>query len=283
MKECPQCGTSLPDEARYCWYCGVPQLAALGREKGKALDWSLPLEPQLRQWFRQALHERISEEQHPDDLPRYARRLEEYGFLATVDRRLEQLAFDIQQRGSSSGPDQVMAEKLAFPVFEELLDFFIIHHCKEINRIPLPEAILKYPYRLPDSVDLYAMILDFLDLAREEEDIFLDAQFLAMPTEKLRNAGKSFLFPGKEERIFLIGDQSLFGSCREGFAFTDRALYWRAHLQRPQRVVYTELSVIRRERNWLTINDAFFNVNPTLNVKILKLLRRLKHWYTSIT
>ena len=96
-----------------------------------------------------------------------------------------------------------------------------------------------------------------------------------MPVEKVKNAGKFFLFPEIEERILFICDQSAFGSCKEGFAMTDKALYWKAYLEKAKVVHYDNIRILEKAKNWITINGFFFNVNQGINVKLLKLLRKI--------
>ena len=97
-----------------------------------------------------------------------------------------------------------------------------------------------------------------------------------VPIDKLKNAGKFFLFPERDERILLICDQSLLGSCKEGFALTERGLYWKAQLQTARKVAYTALESVRREKDWLLINGDFFHANPSLDLKMMKLLKKLQ-------
>jgi hypothetical protein len=276
MKQCHQCATMLPDEARYCMQCGVPQFQLLEDKMEDQLDLKMDLPPQLNHRFFQALRHRVAEEQSLDLLQQYVDRLHEYGFIETVRLRNDQLAEEIRELVARSGADQVRIGQLINETFDTLLDFFTIHHCKDFNKILLPESILKYQEIKLKEIDLYRMVLDYLDFGREDEEVYLADEFFTMPADKLRNAGKHFLFPAKNERIFLICDQSLFGSCREGFAFTEKALYWKAHLQKPRQVIYTDIRSVKREKEWITINDFFFNVNSSLNVKIMKLMRKLQ-------
>jgi hypothetical protein len=102
-----------------------------------------------------------------------------------------------------------------------------------------------------------------------------------MPPRKVRNASQSFLFADPNERIFFICDQSILGSAKEGFAMTDQALYWRMPLQKAERVYYDKIESVKREKRWITVNDMFFNVSPTLNLKMLKLLKKLKRLFAS--
>jgi len=113
-----------------------------------------------------------------------------------------------------------------------------------------------------------------LDFAQEKEVVYTD--FLVMPMEKLKNASKSFLFPAPKEKILLICDQSLFGSCKEGFAITERALYWKAHLEKPQQLNFENIMQVEKSKEWITLNGFFFNVNPRLNLKMMKLIKKIK-------
>jgi len=280
MKQCHQCGTPLPAPARFCIDCGAPQFQALDAGDAHELDLEAALEPQLTRRFFAALRRRIDEEQAGADLSPYIRRLQEHGFIDTVQRRAAQLAEEIRSSVARHGADRARIEGIVEPSFEELLDFFIIHQCRDINVLPLPEAILRYGTVPPADPSLSAVVLDYLDLEREEEDIYPASTFLDMPPDLLRNAGRHFLFPEKEERIFLICDQSLFGTCREGFAFTDRALYWKANLQKARKVAYAGIGEVVKAREWITINGHFFHVNPVLDVKVLKLMRRLRGWFS---
>ena len=97
-----------------------------------------------------------------------------------------------------------------------------------------------------------------------------------MPLRKLQNASRNFLFPAKEEKVLLIADQTVFSTCREGFALTEDALYWKSHFKEAQKVFYHQIETVKKEKDWLLINDIFFNVNPTVNGKMVFLLNKLK-------
>ncbi|MFK7808728.1 MAG: zinc ribbon domain-containing protein [Saprospiraceae bacterium] len=120
------------------------------------------------------------------------------------------------------------------------------------------------------------LILDELKLTEEQEKWYADLD--NMPETKLRNAFNSFLKADVSERIFLICDQTVFGSCREGFALTDRALYWKAHFNKSQKIYYNDISSVELSEEWLIINGKFFNASPAINVKMMHLLEKLgKH------
>jgi len=115
----------------------------------------------------------------------------------------------------------------------------------------------------------------------QKVDVLLAKSFDShlMPINKLKNASQAFLFPAKDEKIMLIADQTIFGSCKEGFAMTENGLYGKAHFESPQKVYYKDIREIKKEQNWIAVNGLFFNINPSVNVKMLKLLRKLGELY----
>ena len=69
---------------------------------------------------------------------------------------------------------------------------------------------------MPVKPTLREMIFDYLDFDQEPDKVFTDLS--QIPAAVLQKAMKSFLLPGANEQIFFICDQTLFGSCKEGFA-----------------------------------------------------------------
>ncbi len=275
MKSCPRCHTQLPEEARFCLNCGAPQPPAAPPPPSEGgLRWRGELLPQFNEYFLQALRERIAQVSSVDQLPEYTERLYQSGFRDTVHRRLIHLAERLERARAEVGWSQRRAENELRNTVEALLDFFIIHHGRDLNPVFLCEDILKYQEARWESVDLFQMVLDYLDFAREPVRVYTD--FIRMPPEKIRNAGQSFLFPARDEPILLICDQSLFGSFKEGFALTDVALYWKATLQPAHSVYYKNLDALDMKKDYLLINGEFFDANPSLNVKMLLLLQKLR-------
>ncbi|MEL7119783.1 MAG: zinc ribbon domain-containing protein [Bacteroidota bacterium] len=276
MKKCHQCGTLLPDTARFCVHCGAKQIERNETEvpPSDALNFSGDLPKQLQDRFFKALKTRVKEEHEADQFPIYSERLYESGFRDTVQLRTNQLSEEIRDLRDSGDLDQKQAIIIMNLVFDELLDFFIINFCKDINIIKLPEQILQYQGMDWDEINLLKMCKDYLDLKTEKEKFYTD--FLLMPIEKLKTASKSFLFPDKKEKIYLICDQSLFGNFKEGFALTEKGLYWKAHLEKPRAVKFDSLDELKRHKDWITINGFFFSVNKSINLKMLKLLKRIK-------
>ncbi|MEL6922838.1 MAG: hypothetical protein AAFO94_02240 [Bacteroidota bacterium] len=228
--------------------------------------------------FIEALRTRVAEEQRKERYGEYLQHFYDSGYDKKLLTRAEQLAEEVYTIHSKQEPQHLrQIDIFLHHNFNSLLDHFIIRHCKHLNAFHLPEAILRYDEVRQGEFELEKMIWDFLHFEQEEEEVFTD--FLAMPVNKIKHASMSFLFPEKDEKILLICDQTVFGSCKEGFAMTDRALYWKAHFEKAKKVSYRELEAIQREKDWITINGNFFNVNPSLNIKMLKLLRKLRAVY----
>ncbi len=281
--KCLNCQTELPAGARFCFNCGVPQPPPQEEKQAPPqarVDLQGNVEQQLAEQFFSALRRRVEEELQASRFQAYSERLYESGFRDTLQRRAGQLAEELNTLSQEGELPPALINRKVESLFEKLLDYFIIHYCRDINELNLPEAILRYQDKALDDIDLLQMVLDYLDFENEpDEKVFTD--FLKMPVDKLKNAGRFFLFPERNERIFLICDQSLFGSCKEGFALTEHAFYWKAQLQTARSVPYTSIRELRREKEWLLIDGHFFNASPSLNVKIMKLLAKLRQLFTN--
>ncbi len=276
MKKCSKCGTPLPESARFCFECGAKQrIVKSSTPRADGLDFNADLPKQLTERFFKSLRVRVTEEHRSSDFQLYSERLYESGFRDTVQLRSKQLSTELKNLWDRDEIKHREALALMQDVFDELLDFFVIHFCQDLNEVELPEAILQYQGLKWESLNLFQMILDYLALHNEKETYYTD--FLLMPVDKLKNAGKSFLFPDKKEKILLICDQSLLGSCKEGFALTEHAIYWKAPLEKARMVRYDMLDEIRRHKDWITINGYFFSANKSLNLKILKLLKKVRN------
>lgn len=273
MKPCPNCQTLLPDEARFCIQCGAPQSLYSERGVPALVDWDEDIAPQITARFFTSLQDKVREEYGLTEHLPFSERVYESGFRDIVERRAQQVGEKLETQLNLDAISLKTANKKVLALLEELTDFFIIRYCQDLLQVRLPESILKYQHLTLEEIDLFQMVLDYLDFAHESEAVYTD--FLVMPVEKLKNAGRSFLFPEKDEKILLICDQSLFGSCKEGFALTEKAIYWKAHLQKARQVRYDQLQGVEKEKDWININGYFFNVNASLNQKMLKLLKKL--------
>ncbi|NRB63099.1 MAG: zinc ribbon domain-containing protein [Saprospiraceae bacterium] len=276
MKKCHQCHNELPQNARFCLNCGAEQNMETAAPDPAYI--TVPSDKSVTRQFTEqfflALKKRVQQEHQPDLFQAYSERVYETTFRDTIAELGAELEGQIHQRQQQGGLDLKKVNLHVHRLFENQLDYFIITFCADLNRVIIPPAILKYQSKRWNEINLYKMVMDYLDFEHEHEKPFTD--FLNMPVEKLKNAGKSFLFPARKEKILFIVDTSLMGSGKEGFAMTEHALYWKFPLEKARLVNYERLEEIKRTENWLTINGLYFHVNTSLDLKMLKLLKRIK-------
>lgn len=288
-KECPACSHKGPLTSVFCHYCGYHFEGNHAEDSNRytpvfAIDFALQetVVEQVKSLFFRSLRQRVEEEHDIKKYADYVERFYQSRFREIYGLRAEQIAEDVitqWERFGSEGLPEI--DKRLNVAFEGLLDFFLIQYCPDLNGILLPSAILKYEKAIPGKTELWEMIQDFLDFDHEQEVFNFD--FISMKSELLANACKSFLYAEPQERVYFICDLSLKSTCKEGFAMTNKGIYWRAPFDRARRVYYHELAEIRKEKDWLTINSHFFNANPTLNLKLCKLLKKLRGWRTAGT
>ena len=278
--KCHQCHTDLPVGAKFCFNCGAKQIFADSsqqREETKEptlIDLAKDIPQQLGTLFVQALQQRVEEEHQHSQVQDYSERLYASGFRDIVYRRAGILAGHFEEKAKNSWMPEEVNDKIE-DFLESLLDLFIIRYCKDINTITLSEKVLQYQNMKPEDINHFQMVMDYLSFDEEPlETVYTD--FLSMPVDGLKNASKFFLFPSQGERIWFICDQSLIGICKEGFAMTQYGLYWKAQLQTARAVQYAGLDSIKKEKNWLLINGHFFNASPSINYKLIRLLKQLK-------
>lgn len=296
----------MPEDARFCPYCGTPSIIetfdcprcgsenelqahscancqfVFSKEKKESPKSKLEdlfdnshvedLEQAIADRFSLAFERRLREEHHPSLHNAYIERFYKSDFRTSVDFRIRQLAEQAQRN-----PNDAQRFNFAAPAFEELIDYFVIRYCADLNEAVLDEKILKYQGRNVEQINLGEMILDYLDFNAEGETVYFD--FITMPANKLKNAAQNFLFPQKGESIFFICDLSTFGACKDGFSMTRDCIYWKMPLEKKQRVYYKNLEEIKRQEDWIVINGIFFNANKSLNIKLLRLLKKLRELY----
>ncbi len=309
MKYCPECGVVLLQNAKFCHECGekIPASSAskathvsdnvhgstaektekskpqpkMPPKQAEPLQWEIPsslehdaLVEGIKANFFKALRERVTEQHREEQYADYVEIFYQSRFNDALLSRASLLVDDIRQLQKRGTNPSIETQQLLTKTYDGLLDYFIVNYCQSINDFPMPASILKYENATWASVNLRTMILDYLDFEHEKETVYTD--FVVMPLQKLKNASTSFLTPEKNEKIFLICDQTVFGSCKEGFALTEKGLYWKAHLETPHHILYKDLERISRKQEWIIVNDLFFNCNKSLNIKLLKLLKKIK-------
>jgi len=285
MRNCQFCDTEILDDARFCHHCGakvkIPKETRFTEiplyEAKYPLDFRKikGLSSTIKQYFIQALDQRIKETQNPKRKKDYMNRLMQSEFQQVFELRARQLAeeaYTIHITQKPTVPQEI--DRLLNKSFDGLLDYFMVKYCQDLNEVNIPDEALKYEGQKKADFDLQKMVVDFLDIKGEEVQVYTD--FIKMPLRKLQNASRNFLFPAKDEKVLLVADQTVFGTCREGFALTEDALYWKAHFKEAQKVFYHQIESIKKEKDWLLINGIFFNVNPSVNGKMVFLLNRLK-------
>ncbi|MEL6658205.1 MAG: zinc ribbon domain-containing protein [Bacteroidota bacterium] len=270
MKICPQCKFQLPDHARFCLNCGAEQPVVSGALPPEQINWSGSVAQQVYDRLLLRLRDRVAAEQDERRAAEYQERLYSSGYREIAQRRIEQWVTEWEAK---SATEKTAAPQSMRYLIDDLLDFFFIIHCGDLNEVVLPETILRHQQSIDSSFDAQDLVLDYLDFSREEERVYLD--FITLPVKKIRNAGKYFLFPERDEKIWFICDQSFLGNAKEGFAMTEKALYWKSGFQGAQRVYYHKLFSLQREKEWLLINDLYFNATPSLNTKMIWLIRKL--------
>lgn len=274
---CQNCGTSLPVEARFCWNCGAPQLPeaepvfAEEVPEPSLLDWKGDLPLQITQLFIRYLRDRLAQErqQNPEQ---YMEQLYSTGFREILHRRATQLGDRLLDRHESGIPLQRPVSLELGMFFEDMGDQFWLHYAQGVSP-KLSLDVLQYQSQSWHEVSPELLIADYLQIQEEEVRYYSD--FLQVAPKVLKNAAEAFLFAKPRERLFLLADLSLLGSCKEGFAITDAGLYWRANLGKPAHIHYSEPFTLQGEKSWLLINGQFFHASPTLDYKILCLLRRI--------
>lgn len=306
MQNCRVCQKHIPENAKYCPFCGTARIEetitcpSCGEETDlhydacancgfrfseKKANAEAPtynifessatdeLERSIASRFSIAFEQRLAAEHKPALHNAYIDQFYQSDFRESVSYRIQHLAEQVSRLDG----DEKSKNTLLNVAIEELLDYFIVRYCQHLNETHFPEAMLRWQGTPVEKVNPGALIADYLDLGSEEETIFTD--FVTMPPQKLKNAAQQFLFPKKGETIYFICDLSLLGSCKDGFAMTRDCIYWKMPFEKKQRVYYKNIEEIKRQEDWITLNGIFFNANKSLNLKLLRLLKKLKQLY----
>lgn len=278
---CINCKHDLEEDAQFCKHCGAKVLVEEPKEKEYQvrypLDYreALTLGAQIRALFFKELEKVVSLEFGENEYRKYFDHFYKSEFYKSFDIRTQQLAEEAYTIHSKAGKlvNQEVDELLEHN-FHGFIDHFIVMYCKGLHGINIPEAVLKYTNITKDEINLRQMILDFMGFDTEPDQVYTD--LITIPQTKVKNAIQSFIFSESQEKIFFICDQTVFGSCKEGFAMTEKALYWKSHFNPAHAVSFDHLKDIKKEAEWISINGLFFNVNKSLNYKMMKLLKKLK-------
>jgi hypothetical protein len=158
-------------------------------------------------------------------------------------------------------------------LFENLIDFFLLKFCQDLILGAFPIDILKFQNLLPGEIDWVQLIAVYLQ--PEKSGIRYYMNFNTLDPIKIKQFTSYFLYPEPLERIFLVVDLSLLANGSEGFALTDKAIYWRSPFKKEKSIPYHLLKDVRIEKSWLLINDHYFNVNAFINSRLIRLLSKI--------
>ena len=226
---------------------------------------------ELKQRFREHMQERVTAYFGTKRVKKYDEVLErDTAFQQLRDGSLNNLAHWLNSGDRTVGA----AEQRLNDTLADLTEYFIVETAGELSKGVLPQRLLRYQSVDWETVDLFQLVMDYLDFDKERELVYTD--FVSMPARALRNATKSFLQAGKDERIFLICDQSLISQAKNGFAVTDSGVYWKNVLQPAGVTMFTTLESLSLDQGHLEIDGQFFNAGSTLNLKMAVLLDKLR-------
>ncbi|WP_020571934.1 GNAT family N-acetyltransferase [Neolewinella persica] len=166
------------------------------------------------------------------------------------------------------------AQRRLHDTFADLSEYFIVETAGDLSEGVLPQRLLRHQSIDWETANIFKVVMDYLDFEEENELVYTD--FVSMPSRALRNATKSFIRAKKDERVFLICDQSLLSQAKNGFAVTDAGLYWKNVLQPAGAVTFTTLNEIKLDQGHLSLDGQFFNAGSRLNLKMALLLNKLR-------
>lgn len=309
-KNCPKCHVELPEIAKFCFNCGEnvelaglqvcsgcrssnpvgsPRCYGCGREMGEIAKFSLDfnlryplrldmqdaISEDFKAYFFKLLRQVVESELKPKLYGEYVETFYRSGFERMYRRRESLWEDDVcgwyDREGVSSlrKIDERTAAELSY-----LIDYFVVSHGGKLNEAKYPPAMLQYHDARLGDADFAQMALDYL--AFEDERLVVFTNLLGMSSERLGNAKQHFLWLAPDEQLTFVADLSTFGSSfKDGFAMTNHSIYWKC-FDRPQHVFFHQLADIRREKSHITINGKFFNAGVSINLKLLKLLKKIK-------
>ncbi len=293
--ECANCGVAVPAGAVFCPNCGhrlgveddlldledfpleetedspEPEVSVPPALEGSSPSAEItPLE--LRSELEDRLGERLSAyfgaEVLPDYLKRYRR---DEDFHRIRDVSLQGLARYL----NTEGVTQRMARRRRRDTLGELVEYFVVESGRTVHGDELfNQRLLRYQGADWKQVDLFRLVKDYLQLDGQELRVYTD--FVTTPPKVLRKATASYLRAGRDERVFFIVDQSLFGSGKHGFALTDSNIYWKNVLQPAGSATYTTLTIVEVKEGHLMIDGQYFDAGRTVNLRVALLLDKLR-------
>ncbi len=276
---CTSCNTINPAGTSFCLQCGANveiELANLDANYKTIYPLTFKdiksLPAQINTHFLKVLQARISSDYPNTTFTDYVDIFHESDFKPFFDQKaylLAEATYTIHAKQMQTEPMDI--DILLKSHFDRLLNHFLSQYCQKLTGESLPSAVSFYDDAI--SIDEYQMAVDFLVPDEQKEKYYTDLE--TMPPMKLQNAKESFLFAQVDETIYLIYDQTIYGSCREGFAITDKAIFWKSHFKQANQVYIADLKILEKQGSGLNINNLFFEIDAGINTRVFHYLKRV--------
>jgi hypothetical protein len=274
FKRCAYCRKEITETALFCPFCGekLPNNADIPMLK-TYLDLNLPIRPQLREQFFLSLKIRMEKEHPTLAYNVVAERIYTSGFRDELSPELEKLAASIEE--------DLKMEFISIPylnlkvenLFEDQMDLFLLRYARDLIPDAFPEDILTFQHWLPGELDWVPLIAAYLQPALSGVRYYMN--FKTLDPIKIKQFTTYFLFPEPLEKIFFVADLSFLGNGSEGFALTDKAIYWKVPFKKEKSIPYHLIRDVRAEKSWLLLNDHYFHANAFIHSRLMRLLSKL--------
>ncbi|THH41186.1 GNAT family N-acetyltransferase [Neolewinella litorea] len=225
---------------------------------------------ELRGAFEDQLGERLAAYFGADALPEYL------GVYWKADNfhRIRDVALQGLTTFLNARPGPKRAARRRRNVIAELIEYFVVETAGAVHGGQIAQRVLRYQGADWKKVDLFKLVMDYLNFGEDADGVYTD--FVSLPPRILKNATASYLQATRDERVFFIYDQSLFGSGKQGFAVTDATIYWKNILQPAGAATYTTLRTLERRGDHLLIDGQYFDAGKALNLRVALLLDKLR-------
>ncbi len=283
---CLRCNAPNSKQSKFCYSCGYPvnlqYRPALGVSPRFKIDFNdiATLPSQLREAFLLYMGYLLEIEGRVVEEEQYLQAFDRSGFRQKVfEEEAIPLTIAIEalfEQGADAAFVEI--EKRVEGRFLDWSEVFWIRYLAQKLPYPLSDNILRYQGKTIDSTILSGLVFDYLQPQDEQLTYYRNA--VEIPIKTLNTARKSFYKHDADEYPYLFIDSSLLGKGKEGLILSSKAIYWKAPFHPAAAIPYTRLNTLRLQKNHLEINGLYFNLAEPFNYKMLKLLLRLRFWYS---
>ncbi len=282
---CLKCNTPNPSNAKFCFNCGHPINLQYQPKPNISpifkLDFNdlATLPTQLKDAFLLYICILLEQENLAEKEALFLKVFDNSGFRIEVfEEESLHIAALFEQLFNNKGASSFSTiENIAQRAFLDLSELFWIKYCSALLPFPLSEDILNYQKIELESVSLQQMMHDYLQMEEESLNYYLYA--VEIPLKKMANARKAYYKHDSGEFPYLLVDQTLFGSGKEGLVLSSKGIYWKVHFHKAQSLKFGNIKSLQLHKNHLDINQAYFNTSPSFNYKLFKLLYKIKSCY----